>query len=208
MRQTATLLHLATKQQLQSATALLGAAFQQDPANIYIYPNEEERRRWLPVLFGVAVRYAWRYGELTGAQDAERITGVSCWLPPDQPMPAIGRLLRSGVLRAALQPNWRALLRSNRTESYANDAHRRYASQPHWYLWALAVAPAVQGRGIGSALLRSGLERADTTGIPCYLETTNPANVPLYRRFGFIVVNEGDIPDTGVRSWSMLRPRQ
>ena len=31
------------------------------------------------------------------------------------------------------------------------------------------------------------VERADQAGLPCYLETSDPANIPFYERFGFSV---------------------
>jgi ribosomal protein S18 acetylase RimI-like enzyme len=59
---------------------------------------------------------------------------------------------------------------------------------PHWYLPLIGVAPARQGRGLGALLLRHALARCDAEHLPAYLESTNPANVPLYERHGFRVV--------------------
>ena len=64
------------------------------------------------------------------------------------------------------------------------DAH--HPDDPHEYLWFLGVVPAAQGRGIGSALLRPVLERADRAGAPCYLEATSPRNRAFYERHGFV----------------------
>lgn len=60
----------------------------------------------------------------------------------------------------------------------------------HAYLWFIGVAPEAQGMGVGSRLLAAGLERVDAQRLPAYLESSNPANVPLYRRFGFEVVGQ------------------
>ena len=57
-------------------------------------------------------------------------------------------------------------------------------------------------------LLRAGLERADTSGLPCYLETTNPQDVPLYQKFGFTIASEGEIPGSSVWMWGMVRPQR
>lgn len=56
----------------------------------------------------------------------------------------------------------------------------RRPNEPHWYL--STIGAALPGRGFGAALLKYGLDRV--TG-PAYLESSNPRNVPLYRRFGF-----------------------
>ncbi len=54
-----------------------------------------------------------------------------------------------------------------------------------WYLPVIAVDPAHQGKGIGSALMKAALQRCDETGFPAYLESTNPRNISLYERYGF-----------------------
>lgn len=77
--------------------------------------------------------------------------------------------------------------------------------EPHWLLDQVAVEPGAQGRGIGGAMLRFAIERAERDGLPLVLETGVPGNVPLYERFGFRVVHEADAPDGGPRIWFMRR---
>ena len=76
---------------------------------------------------------------------------------------------------------------------------------PHWYLWGLGVEPSEQGKGIGGALMLPILARAEAEGVPCYLETQNEANVPFYRKHGFEVVSDGEVPKRGLRVWAMVR---
>lgn len=54
-----------------------------------------------------------------------------------------------------------------------------------WYLPLIAVDPAHQGRGLGSALMKEALRRFDEAGHPAYLESSNPKNISLYERHGF-----------------------
>jgi ribosomal protein S18 acetylase RimI-like enzyme len=75
----------------------------------------------------------------------------------------------------------------------------------HWYLPFIGVDPTSQGRGLGSALLRRGLERCDADHLPAYLEASSPRNRALYERHGFAVTGEiraGDSPPL----WPMWRP--
>jgi GNAT superfamily N-acetyltransferase len=55
-----------------------------------------------------------------------------------------------------------------------------HPEEPCWYLPLIGVDPVAQGRGHGSAL-----EQCDRDGMPAYLESSNPRNIPLYERHGF-----------------------
>ena len=52
------------------------------------------------------------------------------------------------------------------------------------------------------------LARADAAGIPCYLETQYGRNLSFYEKYGFEVVEEGVVPNSSLRFWSMLRTPQ
>jgi GNAT superfamily N-acetyltransferase len=85
----------------------------------------------------------------------------------------------------------------------------RHPDEPeHWYLEVLAADLDRQGRGIGSACMRPLLDRADAEGTPCYLESSNEKNVPLYERNGFRVTDVVDLPDDGPALFLMWRDPQ
>ena len=75
----------------------------------------------------------------------------------------------------------------------------------HAYLWFLVVAPAAQGRGIGSALLRAANARLYAEGLPAYLETGTTRNVALYHRHGYQVISEHRARADAPQMWSMWR---
>ncbi len=64
------------------------------------------------------------------------------------------------------------------------------AKDAHWYLPSIGTDPVHQGQGYGSALIAHALHRCDGQGLPAYLESSNPRNVPLYERHGFKVIGE------------------
>lgn len=74
-----------------------------------------------------------------------------------------------------------------------------------WYLSILGVSPKRQGRGLGGALIKPTLSKADERGIPCYLETFSTRNVRFYNKFGFAEVASHIEPITKSRYWIMLR---
>jgi ribosomal protein S18 acetylase RimI-like enzyme len=75
----------------------------------------------------------------------------------------------------------------------------------HWYLAGIGVEPSAQRRGIGSALLRPGLDAADAAGLPAGLLTNSERNLSFYERHGFRVIREGETPDRGPHAWMMRR---
>ena len=74
-----------------------------------------------------------------------------------------------------------------------------------WQIDSVAVEGFARGRGIGSALIRHGLERASAAGFPTTLETGSPGNVPIYEHMGFRVVGEGDPPEGGPHTWFLRK---
>jgi GNAT superfamily N-acetyltransferase len=97
------------------------------------------------------------------------------------------------------------LRRAMAYDAFATRLHHRLAPMPHWYLMLLAVEPESQGQGLGSRLLVPRLARADSAGMPIYLETHSPRNPPFYQKHGFEVVFEGVAPGTSLHFWTMLR---
>lgn len=57
-----------------------------------------------------------------------------------------------------------------------------------WELLNLAVAPAQQRQGVGTALLRHALEVLGTVQITLEVSTTNQAAQALYQKAGFVVL--------------------
>lgn len=80
--------------------------------------------------------------------------------------------------------------------------------RPHAYLWFLGVRPEAQGLGVGSRLLAAGLAKVDAQGLPAFLESSNIANVPLYRRYGFEVIKEYRPRADAPPIWAMWREAQ
>jgi ribosomal protein S18 acetylase RimI-like enzyme len=98
------------------------------------------------------------------------------------------------------------LARFGRLMAIREDMDRHHPmDRPHAYLWFLGVAPAAQGRGVGSALLRAANARLDALRMPAYLETGTTRNVALYERHGFRVLSEHKARQDAPTMWSMWR---
>ncbi|QRP45331.1 ribosomal protein S18-alanine N-acetyltransferase [Amycolatopsis sp. FDAARGOS 1241] len=74
----------------------------------------------------------------------------------------------------------------------------------------IGVVPEAQGQGIGKALLRALLERADELSAPVFLEvrTDNDTAVGLYERHGFekLGIRKRYYQPSGADAFTMVRP--
>ena len=182
---------------------MLGRAFHDNPMSVYILPDDGERTRHLGWMFGTSARYGHLYGEVYTTTD--RVDGVAVWLTPESPPLDRERAICAGMAEMPKRMGQEAFQRLMVMKSHFDELRRRDAPEPHWYLWVLGVDPPRQGQGVGGALLQPVLARADGAGLPCYVETDKPINVPFYRRHGFEVVVEGDLPGGGFHFWTMKR---
>ncbi|MEM1370171.1 MAG: GNAT family N-acetyltransferase [Cyanobacteria bacterium P01_H01_bin.15] len=75
----------------------------------------------------------------------------------------------------------------------------------NFYLHALGVKARFRRQGVGSRLLAHGLAMADQAQMPTYLENSNEANLSLYQKHGFEVIEKADTPNGGPPIWFMYR---
>lgn len=185
--------------ELVVAAGVLARGFLDDPMVRWPLGGDLDDRRGLEArmttMFTEVNRQSVELGEIWITDDR---SGVAVWLAPastasfeedDKEMrPRILGLTDDGGERYEREWDWVA---------------SRVPDEPLWYLDQLAVEPARQGQGVGSALIEHGLAMAHADGLPSFLETGNPDNVAYYERFGFAVIEEGDVPGGGPHIWFM-----
>jgi ribosomal protein S18 acetylase RimI-like enzyme len=189
--------------QIDVAAGILARAFQLDPPMLYICPDPASRARVLPPMMKAFVTYAWMFGEPLTTSETPK--AVALWLPLDDLSEDPERDRRAGIDQMHATLGAETLTRFKHFVSTVDRFHQRTAPGRHLYLSTLGVEPSRQGQGLGSALIRPMLERADADGLPCYLETFQPRNVPLYQKHGFKIMIEEVEPNSGVRGWAFLR---
>jgi GNAT superfamily N-acetyltransferase len=178
------------------AVSVQVTAFSSDPIMRWLWPEPREYLRHFPDLVHGFGGRAFAHG---AAHVTEAFLGGTLWLPPGV-VPddaALERLIDGTIPEPA---------RSD-VLSTLEQMGAAHPEDPHWHLAFVGVDPAHQGKGLGAALLRHTLARVDEQGLHAYLESSNPANVPLYRRHGFEVIREirvGGSPPV----FPMIRPRR
>jgi ribosomal protein S18 acetylase RimI-like enzyme len=182
------------------AAAVLGRAFQVEPVYQWVLPDPGQRRRRLPGLMRTTLAHLHTApGSVEVATVGGRIVGVAVWDAPGQPGP--GALRRALALPGRVRATGRRLGRMAVVSERLGDAR---PADPHWYLDHLGADPEVPRCRAGTALLASGLARADTDGVGTYLEC-KAENVGYYRRFGFVLRDEV-VVDPELTVLTMWRP--
>jgi ribosomal protein S18 acetylase RimI-like enzyme len=184
---------------LAEASDVLARAFHDDPAWVWILPDEARRSEVLPWLFRVGF-------DVTAADvwaTTGRVRGAARWLPPGRAPMRV-----APTLRALVATPFRLGAATGRFLAYGRAVETlraRIAPGPHWYLAGIGVDPAEQRHGIGAALLAPGVQGAERDRLPCVLLTNNERNLSFYGAHGFRVVDEGPTPEDGPHAWAMVR---
>jgi ribosomal protein S18 acetylase RimI-like enzyme len=161
---------------------LFAAAFTTDPIFDWIARPGPRRAIALEQFFFWLLKVrAIPYGEVWMSADA----GVcAAWLPPGaeaSPGDFVDQMrLLPMFLRLCGFPR---LLRGS---AMGDAMEKNHPHERHFYLAFIAVAPRLQGLGLGGAMLEATVKRADDAGVPAYLENSNPKNTKLYQRAGFV----------------------
>ncbi len=185
---------------LEEVARTLADAFAVDPLMDW-FMRVDERRAAARLDF---FRFLVRAGAPQGRIDRPAGGGAAAiWMPFEWlgPTPFLAELASLPVMLRAT-----GLGRFGRMQAVRADMDRHHPmDRRHAYLWFLGVAPAAQGRGVGSALLRAAGARLDAEQLPAYLETGTTRNVALYRRHGFEVISEHKARADAPPMWSMWR---
>ncbi|NNH68876.1 GNAT family N-acetyltransferase [Nocardia uniformis] len=181
---------------------VLGIAFADDPVMTWSIPDATSRPRRAAIAFATLTRLQFiQHGGVEVAEDdTGAIVGAAVWAPPGQWHTSNATILRAmpHLVRAFGLRTPRAARMSDRMAA----AHPR---DPHWYLAFIGTLPTARGRGYGRALMSSRLDRCDAEGVPAYLESSKPDNVPYYERFGFEKTGDLDVTKGGPLMWPMWR---
>ena len=116
------------------------------------------------------------------------VLSTACWEPATMSVGAIFRMLYTfawllgtlGVRKTAL---FGAVL-------FKLEAKRHKHAPTAHHLQLLGTSPDHQSKGLGATAMMIGIRRAEALGVPCYLESSNPKNVPFYKRHGFKIVEK------------------
>lgn len=170
---------VATADHAQRLSDVLAHAFYEDPIFGWMMPDERSRLRRLRRFFAIELtRVGLKLGQVWASED---LAGASIVMPPGAwRVPPRAALLLGTTFGLRLP-------RATRLLAAVESRHPRTA---HYYFADIGVLPTMQGRGIGSALMRPTLELCDREGLPAYLEASSERSAALYERQGFRITSE------------------
>jgi GNAT superfamily N-acetyltransferase len=172
---------------------VLGNAFVTEPMLRWPLGESDDLAERLTLCFTYVLEELIPRGMVWESDDG---TGCAIWVPSDDEEHADA---------AWSQPRLKAIADDGgqRYTAFWDWVYARYPEEPLWDLDSVAVDRAHRGRGLGSALIAAGLDRARAVGNGGFLATGTAANVPLYERAGFRIVEDADAPDGGPHIWFM-----
>lgn len=194
----------AAPSEIEACAGVIAAALLDDPVLRTFVRGDRDRLSRLVDLHVAVLANGPAHG---GAIDVARsepggpVIGVAAWEGPGGHAPWWTQLRTAPRMLRAIG-GARHAVASLRAQAAFDEVR---PGTPHWYLADIAVAPAAQGLGAGSALLRHRLGAIDAgPRLPAFLEATTPSSRRLYERWGFELVEE--ITVEGTTAYAMSRP--
>lgn len=189
----------ASADAVPKVSAALADAFNNDPFYTWLVPGNLRLQARLRTMFEAEMdQYVMPNGTVWTTSGFD---GAVAELPP-----GAWEMPKSMTGKEALK--WmrafgRRLLLAGRVRRAMEERHLR---EPHFYVRTVGVRATMQGQGLGSALMRPTLERADSAGLPAYIEASSERSAALYERLGFLHMDVLELPEGGPPLWLMRRP--
>ena len=192
-----------SKSDIEPAVDLLTRAFWDDSLCVYFFPDEEERKKLLPVFFKFRLKQSLQNGEVYTT--SSRLEGVAIWQHSNMVDSSFWKNLRAGGFGFYRTMGRNLVNRMMKMDQFTSQRRAKHAVTPYMHLGPVAVDPELQGQGYSSKLIRPMLERLDRQELPCYLEAQSESNVSIYEHYGFEVLAKGNVPIADIPHWDMMR---
>ncbi len=200
MSQSPEQVHVVSPEQRSVGLNTIVTSFAADPLVRWILPRADNYLNYAAAMFDGFGGAAFDAG--TAYQIAD-FAGVALWVPPSH-------ATHDDAEDSELSELLATLVAPERLEEVATVLAGMQSYHPDddcWYLPLIGVDPGHQGRGLGAQLMKHALARCDEAGLPAYLESSNPANISLYERFGFEIMGRIQT-ESSPPVHPMLRPKQ
>ncbi|HUT80235.1 MAG TPA: GNAT family N-acetyltransferase [Candidatus Bathyarchaeia archaeon] len=191
------------KRDIKKAANVFARAFQTDLLEEFMFPDDDFRKKILPLYFNYRIKFGILFGEVYAT--TSNIEGLAVWYKRNDFIMSNWKNFRAGGMKLLFHVDNEALKRMFTIGHFSNQLRDEYTTSDYWYLAPIGIDPIHQGKGFASKLIRPMLVRFDSEQLPCLLETQSANNVSLYKRYGFEIVKETTLPGTTIAHWLMVR---
>jgi len=165
--------------ELDNVAKVLAAGYAEDPIHVWAMPKAATRMADAIVFFTFFLRrmrlYRWEVFATSDRSAVAIMAPIGHWDRDYRESSRYTPKLVQTISPVADYFKWIEMFRPN---------------VPHKYLEFIVTMPTKRSTGIGTLLLRHILSSADREGIPVWTWSSNPRNLPFYRRHGFEIGRE------------------
>jgi ribosomal protein S18 acetylase RimI-like enzyme len=195
-----------SKHQVGQAGAMLTRAFSDDPKLTHLIPDIPAKKELSRYLFEFELQYGMNYGDVYTTSPS--VEGVAVWLPSMKSEITFWRAFRSGGMMLQKHLGKKIMDRFMSFSAAVETLHKKHAPYLHHYLFFIGVDPVYQKKRVASRLITPMLGWLDMQKLACYLTSQHENNIGLYEHYGFQVIEQLVLPDSGIVHTAMLRKPQ
>ena len=203
---------LITPDLQHSAARLAAASYFDNPAHIYLCPDEGKRLHQLEWLLGVNLNMQLRYGAKSFCYPKNgQVVAMGFWTRPNDNVISTFKKIQAGLLKVPFKMGWDGLRRVLETSS-SIEAHLKKAigiHQDFLYLNYMVMEESRRGKGWGSQILEHQFEKIlkEESCRVLALSTQRFWTVRFYERLGFEVLLEEKIGSgpLAFQNWTMKK---
>lgn len=180
------------------AVEALYDSFFDDPVIRHFVPDDEVMKRLFRSQCSWTIWIFWKSFGMTDVavttddKGKSRVANCAVWHPAEENCMFYMRMLLQMV--AMLPWTYHTIVPGFKYAMKA-EKERQEIAPDAMHLHMIGTHADFRGKGVGSKAIKAGLDRADAEGMQCYLESSNPRNVPFYERHGFKVVKTIHVTD-------------
>jgi len=195
-----------TRDRLLESADVLARAMADESSLRWVLPDDDEFLDVYREVDQALIAHALEDGHVDGW--GEPLVGIAVWLRRPRLVTECPSMTAPPLRRATddIYPA-HAIHRVERYSAIIRQLRQRARPDEHAYLDSIAVLPGYRRHGIATHLLGAGHEWADSTGLPCALDTASDRSVAFYERRGYRRVAELPLADSGLTITAMRRPR-
>lgn len=195
-----------------SAAHLVAASFYDNPAHIYLCPNEKTRMEQLTWLLGVNLKLQLSLGaESFCIADNTIVHAMGFWTKPNQVKIGFAEKVKGGLLKVPFKMGFSGFKRVLEVSAeIENHLHKTMGTkQTYRYLNNMVIKEDIRGKGLGTSILKKQFSSilAKEKGAIFALSTQRYWTVKFYERLGFEVLLEEKIGhgELAFPNWTMRK---